>query len=88
MFVFTVSVQLFHQVKGDIVDKMLDELKSLLVYQMGMKRQELQFIVCFNETDVKPELPLFVICMKASRLGTDISTAIQHLKGNKIVVLL
>ncbi|XP_053389412.1 uncharacterized protein LOC128552407 [Mercenaria mercenaria] len=84
-----VSIQLYYQVKGDMTSKMLDALKSMLVTQMGVERNELQFIVCQNELDVNPELPLLVFCISASRLGTDASTVLQNLNVSaKVSVLI
>jgi hypothetical protein len=53
----------------------------MLVKQLNVERRKLQFIICQNKDDVNPELPLFVLCINASRRGADVSSILQDLNG-------
>jgi hypothetical protein len=64
-----------------MVSNIIDELRQMLVKQLNVERRKLQFIVCQNKDDVNPELPLFVLCINASRLGADVSSILQDLNG-------
>ncbi|XP_060598678.1 centrosomal protein of 135 kDa-like [Ruditapes philippinarum] len=85
----TITVQLFHNLKGGMIATLLYELKSMLATQLNIKRHEVQFLLCQTETDVNPQIPIFVFCINSSRLGTDAGLAIQNLKvSSKMAILI
>lgn len=83
-----VAVQLFYHEKGGMITNLLAALKGKLVDQIGVERHRLQFIVCHDESDVDYDLPLIVLCINASRLGTDTLTALQNIKVSSKVSML
>ncbi|XP_060590934.1 uncharacterized protein LOC132745934 [Ruditapes philippinarum] len=71
-----------------MVSNIIDELRKMLVKQLNVERRILQLIVCQNKDDVNPEIPLFVLCINASRLGADVSSILQDLNVSSNVSVL
>ncbi|XP_053389408.1 uncharacterized protein LOC123566542 isoform X2 [Mercenaria mercenaria] len=80
-FKSTIQVQIYYQSRGEMMSKVLDELKLLLASNTGKERNKVQFIDCLDKNDINPDIPLFVLCINASRIGTDVATTLQNLKG-------
>lgn len=84
----TDQVQLQYEAKGELISKAIDELKSRLVQHMGKQRRELKLIHCPKVDDVDPDIPLIVICINVSRIGTDVQRTLHHLNASNRVALL
>ena len=78
---FFVLVQFFHCSSVQLVSKVENEMTALLKKEMEDEVTKLEFIECGKDTDIVPGTPLLIICICASRLGTDAQNAIKTLKG-------
>lgn len=74
------TVQLYHNSRVPLVSKVENELKSQLKQHLESSTTKIEFIDCEKVTDVDTSKPLLIVCICASRLGTDAATAIQNLK--------
>ncbi|KAL3874018.1 hypothetical protein ACJMK2_037087 [Sinanodonta woodiana] len=83
-----VRSQLYCPRKTDLTDFVITELTSMLKLRMDSLSQELTTINCESTTQINQSLPLIVICLYASRLGTDVSNALQKVPvGPNVAVL-
>lgn len=73
-------VQLYHFNRVSLVSELEEELRALLKSKLEDAKTELDFTECNEAGDVNKNLPLLIVCISASRLGTDVKNAIQSLK--------
>lgn len=72
----TVPVQIYCDRKDDLMMRVMSELMSMLTTQMSTDKFDLTCIRCDRREDIKRDKLLLVLCINASRIGTDASNAI------------
>ena len=75
-------VQLYRQTRGDLITNVENKLEALLKEYMNTNDNEVEFIKCENSNHIQADKPLLLLCINASRLGTDVSTLLQGITGN------
>lgn len=78
---FTVSVQILQRNHGDLIDKVVDELISMLQCAFSSENIEFGVVKCKNSDDIRCQEPLLIVCINASRLGSDAESAIKGING-------
>ncbi|XP_053389405.1 paramyosin, long form-like [Mercenaria mercenaria] len=84
----TMRIQLYHHSRSSLVSKVETELKALLKKLMDDESFELTFVECGGDVEVDPNEPLLILCISASRLGTDATNAVQSLRLTSKMALL
>ncbi|XP_060598698.1 filamin-A-interacting protein 1-like [Ruditapes philippinarum] len=84
----TVQIQLFHGSKIPLISKVENELTAYLKKEMENVVTKLEFVERESDTDVDPDKTLLIVCINASRLGTDAITAIKTLNVTSKMALL
>ncbi|XP_045177148.2 nucleoprotein TPR-like [Mercenaria mercenaria] len=75
-----IQVQIYYTRRGGLITTVEEELICLLKSKMDQEgKLELEFIKRMNATDVNPNMPLLLLCICASRIGTDAANTIQGL---------
>ncbi|KAK3597362.1 hypothetical protein CHS0354_034606 [Potamilus streckersoni] len=83
-----VKSQIYCPRKTELTDSIITELTSMLKSKMDLYSLELNIINCESTTEIVRSLPVIVICLYASRLGTDVSNALQKVPvGPNVAVL-
>ncbi|XP_060590936.1 uncharacterized protein LOC132745936 [Ruditapes philippinarum] len=83
-------VQLFCQKRNDQVGFVIQEIVAQLNAKGKFGAKKLAFITCENSTDILPALPLLVLCINASRIGTDAAKSIEGItkpQNSALIVL-
>ncbi|XP_060598663.1 uncharacterized protein LOC132752366 [Ruditapes philippinarum] len=83
-------VQLFCQKRNDQVGFVIQEIVAQLNAKGKFGAKKLAFITCENSTDILPTLPLLVLCINASRIGTDAAKSIEGItkpQNSALIVL-
>lgn len=73
----TVPVQIYCDRKDDLMLRVMSELTSMLTTQMTIDNINLACIRCERREDIQRDKLLLVLCVNASRIGTDASNAIS-----------
>lgn len=55
------------------------ELMKKLRSSLENDKLKLRFSQCAKKSEIEPNIPTLVLCITASRLGTDVTNAIQDL---------
>lgn len=85
----SVPIQLYYQRKDDLMFAVVEELSVMLNTQMEVKNIQLVIERCEDHSSVKPDKPTLVLCINASRLGTDAGSAIEGVpKSGKTALLI
>ncbi|XP_053389396.1 serologically defined colon cancer antigen 8 homolog [Mercenaria mercenaria] len=83
-----IQVQLYSQTSGDLITAIEEELMALLKSRMNNNNNELEFIKCVSPNNIQADKPLLLLCINASRLGTDVSNVLQGIHiTSKMAVL-
>ncbi|XP_060598670.1 girdin-like isoform X2 [Ruditapes philippinarum] len=84
-----VKVQLYYQRRGELITTVEEELTRILKQRIeSTGRFEIEFLKCMTASEVVPDLPLLLLCICASRIGTDAANTIQGLRLTPKVSLL
>jgi hypothetical protein len=74
-------VQLYYQRRGELITTVEEELTRILKQRIeSTGRFEIEFLKCMTASEVVPDLPLLLLCICASRIGTDAANTIQGLR--------
>ena len=84
----TVQVQLFSPRKGELADLVLQEMMAMLKTQFDTENKDLTASVCENYTDIDPNIAVLILCINASRLGSDVESALKGISGRLCFFLL
>lgn len=83
------QVQLYSQNCTSLTSSVEDELSKLLKSKLETATLELDFIQCAKSSDVQHDLPVLLLCISVSRIGTDVANAVQGLTlSSKMAVLI
>lgn len=78
---------MYAAVNKELCDKMMAELEGMLSTQFGMKNTPIN-VEKHKELPPDSKVPLIVICINASRLGTDVNQAIHKIDRKYHIVQL
>ena len=59
----------------------LQEMIAMLKTQFGLENRDLVASICTGSTDIKPDIATLILCINASRLGSDVESALTGLSG-------
>lgn len=79
----SVHVQLFSPRKGDLTAMVLQEMRVMLETQFEIEDRILMVNICDRLTDIIPNMASLIVCINASRLGSDVASALEGLTLNK-----
>ncbi|XP_071161982.1 GRIP and coiled-coil domain-containing protein 2-like [Mytilus edulis] len=85
----TVHIQMYAAVNKELCDKMMTELEDMLSTQFELNDSIIE-IEKYKDPPPDSRVPLIVICINASRLGTDVNQALSHVNRSRttaVVVL-
>lgn len=82
----TVRVQMYAAVNRELCDRMMSELEAMLTTQLEMYDTVLQ-IEKYKDAPPDSHLPLLVLCINASRLGTDVNQALRDVNRSRTFAL-
>lgn len=82
-----VNIQMYAAVNKELCEKMMAELEGMLSTQFGMKNTLIN-VEKHKEPPPDNTVPLIVICINASRLGTDVNQAIHNIDRKYQIVQL
>jgi hypothetical protein len=74
-------VQLFCQNDTGLIKTIEEKLMTELRSRLNNKGKEVKFIKCKDTSNVEADKPLLLLCINASRLGTDALTLVKKFKG-------
>ncbi|KAL3874020.1 hypothetical protein ACJMK2_037089 [Sinanodonta woodiana] len=84
-----VRTQVYCPSKSDLMTNVTFELSNTLKLQMFSSNLEFLMQTCDKHSQISRSLPVLVICLNASRLGTDVSSALQGVPvGPNVAVLI
>ncbi|KAL3874019.1 hypothetical protein ACJMK2_037088 [Sinanodonta woodiana] len=83
-----VTTQVYCPRKSELTTNVVSELSSTLQLQMLSWNLELVMQMCDMPSQISRSLPVIVICLNASRLGTDVSSALQGVPAGPNVAVL
>lgn len=83
-----VFVQILQRNTGDLIDKVVDELISMLQCAFSSENIESEVVKFENSDDIRRREPLLIVCINASRLGSDAESAIKGIHGSPMTGLL
>ncbi|KAK3597361.1 hypothetical protein CHS0354_034605 [Potamilus streckersoni] len=84
-----VTTQVYCPRKSDLMTNVVSELSNTLQLQMSSYHLDLVIQMCDTPFNINRSLPVIVICLNASRLGTDVSNALQGVPtGPNVAVLI
>lgn len=78
---------MYAAVNKELCEKMMAELEGMLSTQFGMKNTPIN-VEKHKEPPPDNTVPLIVICINASRLGTDVNQAIHNIDRKYQIVQL
>ncbi|XP_071161978.1 myosin heavy chain, clone 203-like [Mytilus edulis] len=81
-----VNIQMYAAVNKELCDKMMAELEGMLITQFGMKNTPIN-VEKHKEPPPDSKVPLIVICINASRLGTDVNQAIHKIDRARTIAV-
>ncbi|XP_060598676.1 uncharacterized protein LOC132752375 [Ruditapes philippinarum] len=83
------EVQLFCQTETGLIKTIEEKLMTELRSRLNNKGKEVKFVKCQDTSNVEADKPLLLLCINASRLGTDASTLVKKFKvsSKKMAVL-
>ena len=76
---FSVNVQLFSPRKGDLTAMVLQEMRAMLETQFEIEDRILTVNICDRLININPNMAVLVLCINASRLGSDVASALEGL---------
>lgn len=79
-YLISVRVQMYAAVNRELCDRMMSELEAMLTTQLEMYDTVLQ-IEKYKDAPPDSHLPLLVLCINASRLGTDVNQALRDVNS-------
>ncbi|KAK3595560.1 hypothetical protein CHS0354_009516 [Potamilus streckersoni] len=84
-----VESQLYCPNSSCLVRSVTDELLAMLTTQMNTHELKLKMKICKSVEEIKKDVPLILICLQSSRLGTDVSNATKGIQiGPNVAVLI
>ncbi|XP_053389398.1 protein Daple-like [Mercenaria mercenaria] len=73
------QVQLYSQNRTSLTGIVEKGLTELLTEKLESEKLELEFVQCAKASDIQPDVPVLLLCITVSRLGTDVANAVQGL---------
>lgn len=83
----TVTVQMFSAVNQKLCQIVESELFSMLATHLETMNVNIQKEPCLHPQDHHDDVPLIVLCVNASRLGTDVTQALSNVAYNSSVAV-
>ncbi|XP_060594928.1 myosin heavy chain, cardiac muscle isoform-like [Ruditapes philippinarum] len=85
-----IQVQLYCQSGVGLLSSVEDELKCVLKSKFDVEESvDMDIIDCAKPSDIISDIPLLILCIQASRLGTAVTTTVQGLNlTQKMAVLI
>lgn len=83
----TVTVQMFSAVNQKLCQIVESELFSMLATHLETMNVNIQKEPCLHPQDHHDDVPLIVLCVNASRLGTDVTQALSNVTYNSSVAV-
>ncbi|CAC5404511.1 unnamed protein product [Mytilus coruscus] len=85
----TVHIQMYAAVNKELCEKMMNELEQMLSMQFELNESIIE-VEKYKDPPPDSRVPLIVLCINASRLGTDVNQALSHVNRSRttaVVVL-
>lgn len=82
----TVCVQMYAAVNKELCEKMMNELEGMLSLQFEMNNTLIE-VEKHKQPPTDSDLPLLVLCINASRLGTDVNQALHDVSRSRTVAV-
>lgn len=82
------QVQLYNSSRGDMLISVETELTKILKEKMETDLMQQEFIQCASQDEIKPDVPVLLLCTTASRLGVDVMNVLHGLTPTKKMALL
>ncbi|CAC5423766.1 unnamed protein product [Mytilus coruscus] len=85
----TVHIQMYAAVNKELCEKMMNELEQMLSIQFELDDSIIE-VEKYKDPPPDSRVPLIVLCINASRLGTDVNQALSHVNRSRttaVVVL-
>ncbi|VDI11093.1 Hypothetical predicted protein [Mytilus galloprovincialis] len=82
----TVHIQMYAAVNKELCDKMMTELENMLSMQFELNDSIIE-IEKYKDPPPDSRVPLIVICINASRLGTDVNQALSHVNRSRTIAV-
>ncbi|XP_076099877.1 uncharacterized protein LOC143069230 [Mytilus galloprovincialis] len=82
----TVHIQMYAAVNKELCDKMMTELENMLSTQFELNNSIIE-IEKYKDPPPDSRVPLIVICINASRLGTDVNQALSHVNRSRTIAV-
>lgn len=83
----TVTVQMFSAVNQKLCQIVESELFTMLATHLETMNVNIQKEPCLHPQDHHDDVPLIVLCVNASRLGTDVTQALSNVTYNSSVAV-
>lgn len=81
-----VCVQMYAAVNKELCEKMMNELEGMLSLQFEMNNTLIE-VEKHKQPPTDSDLPLLVLCINASRLGTDVNQALLNVSRSRTVAV-
>ena len=75
------SVQMYAAVNKELCEKMMNELEDMLSLQFELTETIIQIEKFKEPPPIDSNVPLIVLCINASRLGTDVNQALHNVNS-------
>lgn len=82
----TVCVQMYAAVNKELCEKMMNELEGMLSLQFEMNNTLIE-VEKHKQPPTDSNLPLLVLCINASRLGTDVNQALLNISQSRTIAV-
>ena len=82
----TVCVQMYAAVNKELCEKMMNELEGMLSLQFEMNNTSIE-VEKHKQPPTDSNLPLLVLCINASRLGTDVNQALLNISQSRTIAV-
>ena len=82
----TVCVQMYAAVNKELCEKMMNELEGMLSLQFEMNNTSIE-VEKHKQPPTDSDLPLLVLCINASRLGTDVNQALLNISQCRTIAV-
>lgn len=77
----SVSLQLYSKRNDNLTNTIASTLESRIESHMKVRDANISTARCAKAGDIKAEIPVLVLCIQSSRLGTDANIALSDIKG-------
>ncbi|KAL4237639.1 hypothetical protein ACF0H5_002353 [Mactra antiquata] len=79
-----INVQMYHSKDSTVVTDVIEQLQKQLIQSEKL----LKFTPCAKPESAQPDVPLLIMCLNSSRLGTDALRAIKGISDSKRTALI